>query len=64
MLRLWAAHQYVSAGLLDELWLHIVPVTIGEGARLFEGVPNLQLESLEISGTPLVTPIKYRVIKK
>ncbi|HEX6543194.1 MAG TPA: dihydrofolate reductase family protein [Ktedonobacterales bacterium] len=57
-------NQYLSAGLLDELWLHIVPITIGEGARLFEGVPNLQLEPLEISGTPLVTHIRYRAIKK
>ena len=57
-------NQYLSAGLLDELWLHIVPATIGSGARLFEGVPNLQLEPLEISGTTLVTHIRYRVIKK
>jgi len=57
-------NQYLSAGLIDELWLHIVPVTIGSGARLFEGVPALELEPVEISGTPLVTHIRYRVIKK
>ena len=57
-------NQYLSAGLLDELWLHIVPVTIGEGARLFEGVPGLELEPFELSGTPLVTHIRYRVKKK
>src|SRR5229473_3050622 len=57
-------NQYLAAGLLDELWLHIVPVTIGEGARLFEHVPNLQLEPVEIRGTPLVTHIRYRVVKK
>ncbi|HLZ60380.1 MAG TPA: dihydrofolate reductase family protein [Ktedonosporobacter sp.] len=57
-------NQYVAAGLLDELWLHIVPVTIGEGARLFVGVPGLELEPVEISGTPLVTHIRYRVKKK
>lgn len=57
-------NQYVSAGLLDEFWLHIVPVTCGAGARLFEGVPGLQLEPFEISGTPLVTHIRYRVKKK
>ena len=57
-------NHYLSAGLIDELWLHIVPVTIGQGARLFENVPNLQLEPLEISGTTLVTHIRYRVIKK
>jgi dihydrofolate reductase len=57
-------NQCLSAGLLDELWLHIAPVTIGSGARLFENVSDLQLEPLEISGTPLVTHIRYRVIKK
>src|SRR6266446_618986 len=57
-------NQYLAAGLLDELWLHIVPVTIGSGARLFEGVPDLQLEPFELSGTTLVTHIRYRIKKK
>jgi dihydrofolate reductase len=57
-------NQYLSAGLIDELWLHIVPVTIGSGARLFEGVPDLELEPVAISGTTLVTHIRYRVVKK
>ena len=57
-------NQYLSAGLIDELWLHIAPVTVGSGARLFEGIPNLELEPLEISGTKLVTHVKYRVVKK
>jgi len=57
-------NQYLAAGLLDELWLHIVPVTIGSGARLFEGVPAIELEPFEISGTKLVTHIRYRVVKK
>jgi dihydrofolate reductase len=57
-------NQYLSAGLIDELWLHLVPVTIGSGARLFEHVRDLKLEPFEISGTELVTHIRYRVIKK
>ncbi len=57
-------NQYLSAGLIDELWLHIVPVIIGSGARLFESVPDIKLEPFEISGTQLVTHIRYRVIKK
>lgn len=56
-------NQYLAAGLIDELWLHIVPVTIGEGARLFEGVPGLKLEPVEISGTSVVTHIRYDVLK-
>lgn len=56
-------NQYLAAGLIDELWLHIVPVTIGEGSRLFEGVANLKLEPVDVSGTSVVTHIKYRVLK-
>lgn len=56
-------NQYLAAGLIDELWLHIVPVTVGEGARLFEGVPDLKLEPIEVGGTSVVTHIRYKVLK-
>lgn len=56
-------NQYLKAGLIDELWLHIVPVTVGEGTRLFEGVSNLKLEAVEISGSSVVTHIRYNVLK-
>lgn len=56
-------NQYLAAGLIDELWLHIVPVTIGTGTRLFEGVPHLKLEPIEVSGTNVVTHIRYSVLK-
>lgn len=56
-------NQYLAAGLIDELWLHIVPVTVSEGSRLFEGVPDLKLEPIEISGTSVVTHIRYSVLK-
>jgi dihydrofolate reductase len=56
-------NQYLAAGHIDELWLHVVPVTIGAGARLSEGVKNLKLESVGVSGTSLVTHIRYNVSK-
>jgi dihydrofolate reductase len=56
-------NQYLAAGLIDELWLHIAPVTIGAGSRLFEGVPKLNLEPIEVSGTSVVTHIRYNVLK-
>ena len=56
-------NQYLAAGLVDELWLHIVPVTIGAGTRLFEGVTNLNLEPTEVSGTSTVTHIRYNVLR-
>ncbi len=55
-------NQYLAGGFIDELWLHIVPVTIGTGSRLFEGVPNLKLEPIEVSGTSFVTHIRYNVL--
>lgn len=56
-------NQYLAAGLIDELWLHIVPVTIGAGTRLFDGVLGLNLNPIEVSGTSLVTHIRYKVLK-
>ena len=56
-------NQYLAAGLIDELWLHIAPVTIGAGARHFEGVPNLNLKPIEVGGTSMVTPIRYNGLK-
>ena len=56
-------NQFLKAGFIDELWLHIVPITAGTGKRLFEGVPPLNLEILEQRGTDLVTHIKYRIVK-
>ena len=53
-------NQYLKAGLIDELWLHIVPVTVGTGSRLFEGVAGLNLEPIEVSGTAMVTHIRYK----
>jgi dihydrofolate reductase len=57
-------NQFLAAGLIDELWLHIVPITIGSGARLFEGIADLALEPVETRGTQVVTHIRYRVVKK
>jgi dihydrofolate reductase len=56
-------NQYLAAGLIDELWLHVAPVTVGAGSRLFEGVSNLKLEPVEVSGTNVVTHIRYNVLK-
>jgi dihydrofolate reductase len=57
-----AARRYLAAGLIDELRLHLVPVVLGAGERLFGGVSDLTLEPLAASGTKLVTHLTYRVI--
>jgi dihydrofolate reductase len=56
-------NQYLAAGLIDELRLHIVPLVLGAGERLFEGVSNITLEKLGVSGTELVTHLSYRVVR-
>ncbi|WUI02701.1 dihydrofolate reductase family protein [Spirillospora sp. NBC_00431] len=53
-------NQYLAAGLIDELRLHIAPVVFGAGARLFEGVGDIGLEPVAVSRTDLVTHVTYR----
>lgn len=55
--------QYLSAGLIDELRLHIAPIVLGAGERLLDGVADLQLEPTEVTGTGLVTHVRYRVLR-
>ena len=54
-------NQYLAAGLIDELRLHIAPLTLGAGTRLFEGVPPLELEQLAARAASRVTHVTYRV---
>ena len=57
------ARQYLDAALLDEIDLSIVPVLLGRGERLFEGVEvdGIGLEQVRAIDAPGVTHIKYRV---
>lgn len=55
------ARQFLSAGLIDELRLHIAPVILGGGERLLDDVGNLELEPTSVSGTGLVTHVTYSV---
>jgi dihydrofolate reductase len=57
-------NQYLAAGLLDELYLHIVPVVLGAGERLLENVGDPTLEPVKVVGSPAVTHIKYRVVRQ
>jgi dihydrofolate reductase len=55
--------QYLAAGLVDELRIHIAPVILGAGERPLDGVGDLKLEQIESWGTDLVTHITYKVAK-
>jgi dihydrofolate reductase len=53
--------QYLAAGLLDELVLHLVPVVLGAGERLLDGLSGIALEPTEVIASPAVTHLRYRV---
>lgn len=55
--------QVLAAGLLDELYLHIVPVVLGAGERLLENVGDPTLEPVEVVASPAVTHIRYQVVR-
>ena len=57
-------NQYLAAGLLDELELHVVPRLLGGGARLFDGLGDTQvrLEQVRAVEAPGVTHLTYRVV--
>lgn len=57
--------QYLGAGLVDELQLHVVPALLGDGLRLFEalGPGRRDLEQIRVVETPLATHLKYRFVK-
>jgi dihydrofolate reductase len=56
-------NQYLGAGAIDVLRLHVAPVILGVGERLFEGLGTIELEPLEVSHTQLVTHLSYRVVR-
>lgn len=55
-------NQYLAAGLVDELRLHIVPLTLGAGARLLQGVPPLRLEQVTARAARSVLHVTYHVL--
>ncbi len=57
-------NQFLAAGLLDEIELHVVPILLGGGARLFAGVgQRVKLEPARVIEAPGVTHLKYRVVR-
>jgi dihydrofolate reductase len=57
-------NQCLAAGLVDELDLSVVPLMLGSGERLLDGVgPDLKLEQLRAVEAPGVAHLKYRVVK-
>jgi len=57
------AQQCLQAGLIDEIQLHVVPVLLGKGIRLFDHIGHLELESTRVVVAPDVTHLRFRVVK-
>lgn len=58
--------QVIEAGLLDEIQIHLAPVLLGDGVRLFDrvGKEHIELESASVIESPKVTHLGYRVVKE
>jgi dihydrofolate reductase len=59
------ATQYLAAGLLDQMVISIVPLILGDGARLFAGLGDARpkLEQLGVVEAPGVTHIRYALVR-
>ena len=58
--------QYINAGLVDELYLHIAPIILGKGVRLFENLEKSKFffKINNVINSPEVTHIIYQVYNK
>lgn len=56
--------QYLDAGLIDEIQIHLVPVVLGAGVRLFEGLHTgrIELERTDVIETPAATHLRFTVV--
>ena len=59
------AQQFIALGLVDEIFIHLVPVLFGSGTRLIEelGGEHVQLETTEVIETKEAIHLRFRVIK-
>ena len=57
--------QYLKAGLLDEMQIHLIPVLLGNGVRLFEdlGPERIELRKISLIETPSATHFRFEVVK-
>lgn len=55
--------QYLRAGLIDELSIHLVPILLGGGTRMFAhlGTEHVRLEQTGVTSTPAATHLRLRV---
>jgi dihydrofolate reductase len=58
--------QFVKAGLVEELSIHIAPIVMGQGVRLFDhwAVDDGTLVPTEVVASPSVTHLNFRVVNR
>lgn len=55
--------QALRAGLLDEIIIHLVPILLGDGKRLFASpIDQVRLDPIRVLDTPRATHLHYRVV--
>ena len=58
------SQQALAAGLLDEIQVHLIPVLLGAGVRLFDHLGGpVALERVRVITTPAATHLRYRVVR-
>jgi dihydrofolate reductase len=61
----YTAQRALEAGVLDEVQIHLIPVLLGRGRRLFDVLPSeIELEIVRVIDTPEATHIRYRVCRR
>ena len=58
--------QFLNAGLVDEFFIHIAPVFLGSGIRLFDGIDKdkYDIQIAEVIPSDLTTHLRYKLTKK
>ncbi len=61
-----AIQQFLNAGLVDEFFIHIAPVFLGSGIRLFDGIDRnkYDIQIVEVIPSNLTTHLRYKLTKK
>lgn len=58
------AQQFIAHGLVDEIFIHLVPVLFGSGTRMIDNLDgkHIRLESTEVIQTKEATHLRFRVV--